>query len=124
MGPKQIGSLRCIRWNMIDTSPDEIRNGHQLELQERSASVYRPMLLARADEVIGRWHPGCHCAPLGLVAVGAARPTARHREPCGCRQQYRGRGGLTLSFRMRIRGNASRLWLIRKNKWNEGALGG
>ena len=32
-------------------------------------------------------------APDGSMAVGAARPAIRHREPAGCRQQYRHRGG-------------------------------
>ena len=32
-------------------------------------------------------------APDRSVAVGAARPAIRHREPAGCRRQYRHRGG-------------------------------
>ena len=32
-------------------------------------------------------------APDGSMAVGAARPAIRHREPAGRRQQYRHRGG-------------------------------
>ena len=32
-------------------------------------------------------------APDRSMAVGAARPAIRHREPAGCRQQYRHRGG-------------------------------
>ena len=32
-------------------------------------------------------------APDRPMAVGAARPAIRHREPAGCRQQYRHRGG-------------------------------
>ena len=34
-----------------------------------------------------------HRAPDGSMAVGAARPAIRHREPAGRRQQYRHRGG-------------------------------
>ena len=34
-----------------------------------------------------------HRAPDGSMAVGAARPAIHHREPAGCRQQYRHRGG-------------------------------
>ena len=37
-----------------------------------------------------RRHPR---APDGSMAVGAARPAIRHREPAGRRQQYRHRGG-------------------------------
>ena len=32
-------------------------------------------------------------APDRSMAVGAARPAIRHREPAGCRRQYRHRGG-------------------------------
>ena len=34
-----------------------------------------------------------HRAPRGSTAVGATRPTIRHRKPAGCRQQYRHRTG-------------------------------
>ena len=40
------------------------------------------------------WRRGRHPrAPDGSMAVGAARPAIRHREPAGRRQQYRHRGG-------------------------------
>ena len=40
-----------------------------------------------------RRHDRHRRAPDGSMAVGAARPAIRHREPAGCRRQYRHRGG-------------------------------
>ena len=40
-----------------------------------------------------RWSDRHHRAPDRAMAVGAARPAIRHREPAGRRQQYRHRGG-------------------------------
>ena len=51
---------------------------------------------AGAHLIVGfrRWRCDRHRrAPDGSMAVGAAWPAIRHREPAGCRQQYRHRGG-------------------------------
>ena len=55
-----------------------------------------------------RRHDRHRRAPDGSMAVGAARPAIRHREPAGCRQQYRHRGGRACARRMAIRSFWSR----------------
>ena len=48
-----------------------------------------------------------HRAPDGSMAVGAARPAIRHREPTGRRQQYRHRGGRACASRTATRSSWS-----------------
>src|SRR3954447_16967644 len=54
--------------------------------------------LSVAAGAIDRWlsprRRGRHLlTPYGAMAVGPAWPAIRHREPAGCREQYRHRGG-------------------------------
>ena len=51
-------------------------------------------------------------APDGSMAVGAARPAIRHREPAGRRQQYRHRGGRACARRMATRSS----WSLRRTR--------
>ena len=50
----------------------------------------RPVRMSRLCRRRRGRHPR---APDRSMAVGAARPAIRHREPAGCRRQYRYRGG-------------------------------
>ena len=53
-------------------------------------------------------------APDGSMAVGAARPAIRHREPAGRRQQYRHRGGRACARRTATRSS----WSVSANAIN------
>ena len=46
------------------------------------------------DRRLSPWRRGRHLlTPYGAMAVGPAWPAVRHREPAGCREQYRHRSG-------------------------------
>ena len=62
-----------------------------------------------------RWHGRHHRAPDRSMAVGAARPAIRHREPAGRRHQYRHRGGRE-SARRRLHAAPGRLQPTRSTR--------
>ena len=61
----------------------------------RASHGRKPIRRGRCADrrLCGRRSGRHHRAPDGPMAVGAARPAIRHREPAGRRQQYRHRGG-------------------------------
>ena len=72
-----------------------------------------PTRPVRIDRRLSAWRRDRHPrAPDRSMAVGAARPAIRHREPAGRRQQYRHRGG-----RARARGRLyAALWSLRRTR--------
>src|SRR6516164_4609986 len=70
-----------------------------LHLAAGAAALPAASLVARAqasasDRGLSRWRRSRHPRSTdGTMAIGAARPAIHHREPAGCRHQYRHRSG-------------------------------
>ena len=59
-----------------------------------AAAQSYPSRPVRIDRRLSPWRRGRHLrTPYRAMAVGPAWPAIRHREPAGCREQYRHRGG-------------------------------